>query len=252
MRRFLTGIAFLALLPLAAQAAPDFPALKGRVVDNAGLLSPQARRSLSGTLADFEKQTGNQIVVLTIDSTNGTPIEDYGYQLGRHWGIGQKGQDNGAILIVAAKDRKVRIEVGYGLEGVLTDATTYNIIQSRILPEFRHGSYEAGILGGVQAMIQAIGGKYKPGATASSHRKKSAGVFALFFPFMLIIALIAILNGIRGGRRWHRHGYWGGGYWGGGFGGGSGGGSFGGGSFGGGGFSGGGGSFGGGGASGGW
>lgn len=247
MRRSLLATSLLVLLPLLAQAAPDYPALTGRVVDNAGLLSPQARQSLSHTLADFEKQTGNQIVVLTIDSTHGTPIEDYGYQLGRHWGVGQKGKDNGAILIVAAKDRKVRIEVGYGLEGVLPDATTYNIIQSQILPEFRHGSYEAGILGGVQAMIQAIGGKYQPGATASSHRKKSAGVFALFFPFMLFIALIAIFNGIRSGRRWHRHGYWGGGYWGGGSGG-----SFGGGSFGGGGFSGGGGSFGGGGASGGW
>ena len=109
-------------------------------------------------LAAHERATGQQVVVVTLDSLQGFTIEDYGYQLGRHWGIGQKGTNTGALLIVAPKEHKVRIEVGYGLEGTLTDAQSRIIIEQSILPSFRSGDFNAGILNGTQAIIQVLGG----------------------------------------------------------------------------------------------
>ena len=110
------------LLSTSLWAAPEFPALSGRVVDEAGLLTPAQTQSLTQALAAAEQNTSNQLVVVTLPDLQGYDIADYGYQLGREWGIGSKENDNGVLLIVAPNDRKVRIEVGYGLEGVLTDA----------------------------------------------------------------------------------------------------------------------------------
>src|ERR1700722_8267501 len=118
MRRALAFIVFL-LMGAAAVAAPKFPALTGRVVDDAHVLSASTVQSLDQMLEGYERGTSNQVVVVTIGSLQGTSIEDYGYQLGRTWQIGQKGKDNGALLIVAPKERKIRIEVGYGLEPVV-------------------------------------------------------------------------------------------------------------------------------------
>ena len=101
-------------------------------------------------------------MVATLESLQGLPIEDYGYQLGREWGIGQAGKDNGALLIVAPEEREVRIEVGYGLEGELTDALSRTIIETSILPRFRQGDFAAGIKAGVAAMIETLGGSYDP------------------------------------------------------------------------------------------
>ena len=166
MRRVLLIVPLLAglVLPasLARAAEPEFPQLTGRVVDDAGLLNEGDRQELDRALAAFEKQTGDQIVVATLKSLQGLPIEDYGYQLGRHWGIGQKGKDNGALLIVAPEEHDVRIEVGYGLEGELTDARSRTIIESEILPRFKAGDFPAGIKAGVAAMIQTLGGTYDP------------------------------------------------------------------------------------------
>src|SRR5918996_922498 len=160
------ALAFLPLLLLAiavVQAAePEFPPLTGRVVDRAGLLSERDEGELEGALARFETETTNQIVVVTLPSLQGLPIEEYGYQLGRHWGIGQAGKDNGALLIVAPEEREVRIEVGYGLEGELTDAQSRTIIETSILPHFRQGDFGAGIKAGVAAMIETLGGTYDP------------------------------------------------------------------------------------------
>src|SRR5262245_16001825 len=139
---------FLALSLCAALAALTFPQLTGRVVDDAGILDAATKANLDRKLAEFESKTTGQLVVVTLKSLQGTSIEDYGYQLGRHWGIGQKGKDNGALLIVAPEEREVRIEVGYGLEGELTDAQSRTIIESRILPRFREGDFAAGIRGG--------------------------------------------------------------------------------------------------------
>ncbi len=146
----------------SSQAAPTFPELSGRVVDLADLLPPQTESQLTRTLADHEQATTNQVVVVTLKSLQGYTIEDYGYQLGRHWGIGQEQRNNGVLLIVAPVEKKVRIEVGYGLEGTLTDALSHNIIQTIILPQFRKNNYETGIVQGTTAILAALEGTYQP------------------------------------------------------------------------------------------
>jgi len=151
----------LLLLILASPALasePNFPPLTGRVVDDAGVLDTWTQSELTDMLSAHEGATGEQVVVVTLDSLQGYTIEDYGYQLGRHWGIGQKGKNNGALLIVAPKEHKVRIEVGYGLEGTLTDVISRTIIENYILPSFKRGDFNAGVLAGATSMLQVLGG----------------------------------------------------------------------------------------------
>ncbi len=135
---------------LAALAAPTFPDLTGQIVDTAGLLSPEDRAAILADLQSLEQKSTDQFAVVTVPSLQGYEIEEYGYQLGRHWGIGQKGKDNGVLLIVAPNERKVRIEVGRGLEPIVTDLMSKIIIENAILPEFRRGNYGAGIRAGVR------------------------------------------------------------------------------------------------------
>lgn len=157
MRR--AAAVLVAWLWLAGAAlALSFPALSGRVVDEAGLLDAATRAELTRTLADLEAKTTDQLVVVTLKSLQDTPIEEYGYQLGRQWGIGQKERNNGALLIVAPAERQVRIEVGYGVEGALTDAIAKVIIESSILPRFRAGDYPGGIKRGVEDIVQVLSG----------------------------------------------------------------------------------------------
>lgn len=240
MRRWLALC--LLLCATALHAAPDFPALTGRVVDEANLMSRKQAHQLAQQLAVFEKRSGVQLVVVSIDTLAGDTIEEYGYQLGRHWGIGQKGKNNGVLLIIAQDERKVRIEVGYGLEGALPDAIAANIIQTRILPAFKRGDMVAGVVAGSQAIMQALAGEYKPVDNAS--KDKLGGPWL----FILMVIVMIVLHNLRGGGGGGRGGRRRAAYLAGGFGAGRSGGGFGGG----GGFSGGGGSFGGGGASGGW
>lgn len=148
----------LFLLAITAHAAPTFPQLSGRVVDSAGLLDAATEAQITRDLAALEEKSSDQIVVVTLPSLQGYPIEDFGYQLGRHWGIGQKGKDNGALLIVAPAERKVRIEVGRGLEPHLTDAMSRLIIENAILPRFRRGDFQGGIVAGVRDMTDVITG----------------------------------------------------------------------------------------------
>ena len=149
-------------MPAAARAATILPLhvrpspLTGRVVDEAGVLDAATRSSLAQKLAGFETKTTGQLVVVTLKSLQGTSIEDYGYQLGRHWGIGQKDKNSGALLIVVPTERKVRIEVGYGFEGQLTDAVSKLIIENSIVPRFRAGDFAGGITRGVDDIIQAL------------------------------------------------------------------------------------------------
>jgi len=238
LRRFLLAGISAGLLLIHGQlsAALSFPSLTGRVVDNAELLDQATIGKITQLLAQHEQQTSNQVVVVTLKSLQGDSIEDFGYQLGRHWGIGQKGKDNGVLLIVAPKERKVRIEVGYGLEGKLTDAYSSVIINEFILPQFKQGHYAQGILVGVQKILGVLQGTYKPEA----RKRKKTNLFVIFFN--LIIILIFGLTFFGGRGRGGPGGFIGGGSYGSG-------GSY---SGGGGSFSGGGGSFGGGGASGGW
>lgn len=150
MKRFI----LLVLLLLAAPAqAVDFPPLSGRVVDQADLLSPAQEADLTARLDALQRASSRQLVVVTLASLQDLPIEDYGYQLGRRWGIGQGGANNGVLLIVAPNERKMRIEVGYGLEGIMTDALSGRIIRETITPYFRRGDYPGGIFAGADAII---------------------------------------------------------------------------------------------------
>jgi len=249
-------------------AAPKFPPLSGRVVDDAGILSPAAEAKLTTELAALEQQTGHQLVVATLPTLQGYEIEDYGYQLLRAWAVGRKGENDGAILIVAPAEKKVRIEVGYGLEPVLTDALSSVIIHRAILPAFRDGRFEDGVVAGAGLIVRQIGlpEDQAKAAAAQAEAQQAAArqddgggtpwhlIIVIFVIFWLISGVLRMF-GVR--RRFGGSGLWwllplilsntgrggGGGGWssGGGFGGGGGGG-----------FSGGGGSGGGGGASGSW
>ncbi|WP_072396022.1 TPM domain-containing protein [Hyphomicrobium sp. CS1GBMeth3] len=151
-RLIAAALALAAIVSLCTQtmAAPTFPPLTGRIVDNAGLLSAEDRAAIEADLAALEAKSTDQLVIVTLPSLDGYDIADYGYQLGRHWGIGQAGKDNGVLLIVAPNERKVRVEVGRGLEPIVTDLMSTIIIENAILPEFRRGNFGAGIRAGVR------------------------------------------------------------------------------------------------------
>ena len=255
MSRLAGLLGLLAVLFCApAWAIPQFPPLTGRVVDNAHVLNPQTQADLTAKLAALEQQTTRQLVVVTLPSLGGYDISDYGYQLLRHWGIGQKGQNNGAVFIIVPSEHKVRVEVGYGLEAVLTDAVSSVILQRAVLPKFRAGDVQGGIVDGTNAIIAQLGPDQAAAQVAVAQAEQAPArhfnPLGMIFPIIFLGFLLSsifrrggaggmglllpmmILGGARGGG-------WGGG-------------GFGGGGFGGGGFSGGGGMGGGGGASGGW
>jgi uncharacterized protein len=232
------------------------------VVDNAHILSADTVQKLDGELAGLEQQTGHQLVVATIPDLQGYDIADYGYQLGRTWQLGRKGVNDGAILLVAPNEHKVRIEVGYGLEPVLTDALSNVILQRKVLPQFKAGNMQQGVVDGTEALIQQLSlpddqAKAQVAQADQAQASRPPARHGAPFPAIFVIVIVFwILSALFRSRRYYGGG---GGLWwllplmmsgrGGGWGGGGGGGSFGGG---GGGFSGGGGSFGGGGASGSW
>jgi len=178
MRTFLQAVCFFLLGATFAFAAPDFPELTGRVVDGAHILSDGTRQSLDRMLAEYEKGTTNQVVVVTIPSLKGRSIEEYGYQLGRYWQIGQKSKNNGLLLLVAPAEHKVRIEVGYGLEPVMTDAASSAVVQGIILPAFRAGEQEKGIIDGTQAILSVLGGKGVPVTPPAAYHLQD-GVFSI-------------------------------------------------------------------------
>lgn len=215
-RRIIVGLLLLWLsLPLIA--AVSFPPLTGRVVDQAGLLDASTAKKLETQLQAHEVATTNQLVVVILKDLQGLAIEDYGYQLGRAWGIGQKGENNGVLLIVVPSLRKVRIEVGYGLEGVLTDALSANIIQTVILPSFREENFNQGIAVGVDAIIQALGGQYRFNSPLNQSTELPPWWVIFFIPLIFLRRFgMGGLYGHHGGSR--RGGGFGGG--GGGFGGG--------------------------------
>lgn len=175
---------------VAVQAAElAFPPLTGRVVDEASLLSPPGETRLDAMLAAHEQATGQQVVVATVASLQGTDIADYGYRLGRAWGIGERDKDTGAILLVAPNERAVRIEVGYGLEGTLTDAVSRIIIEREILPSFRAGRMEDGVIAGATAILSVLRGEAPPRAAAPMEDPGSLPVgFIIFIIVMLLLA----------------------------------------------------------------
>jgi uncharacterized protein len=257
------------IIASTAASAQQFPALSGRVVDAANIISPAVEAELTGQLAALETQSQRQFVIATVPDLGGNDIADYGYRLGRHWGIGDDERDDGVILLVAPNERRMHIAVGYGLEPVLTDALSATIIRNDITPRFRDGDFDGGIRAGAAAIIRQLQLPAEEAATVAAAAAQenegdegSAGfVLLIIFLIILFFVVIPALRSTRGGKRYRgRRGGWDAGpiiVWGpgssGGWGGGSSGGSnWGGGGFGGGGFGGGGGGFGGGGASGGW
>ena len=253
-------LALFAVATVAFAADLKFPPLTGRVVDDAHMLSPAAAEKLTGELAALEQQTGHQVVVATVPDLQGHEIEEYGYQLGRNWMLGRKGVNDGAILLVAPAEHKVRIEVGYGLEPVLTDAMTNVILQRQVLPQFKAGHMEAGVVAGAEALIaqaglpddqakanvaQAEAQSLAQDRRAAGGRQRGGGGFPVVIILFIVFWVLSILmRGRRGlGGLWWlpfmflgggRGGGWGdrdGGGWGGGGGGfsGGGGGGFGGG-----------------------
>ncbi|NTU96568.1 MAG: TPM domain-containing protein [Chlorobiaceae bacterium] len=237
-------VALLQLGPWASLLALPVPALSARVNDYASMLSPQAKSALEAKLRQFEEQESTQIVILTIPSLEGDPVEDFSIRVAESWKIGRKGTDNGVLLIVSRDERKVRIEVGYGLEGRLTDLLAGRIVQNEIVPAFRAGKIDEGFMKGVTSIIEAVHGEYK-GTPAAEKNGDAPSI-----PLLLLILLIFFFYWMSQVRRGHGGGgFMGpgapGGWYPGGFGGGGGG-------FDSGGFSGGGGGFGGGGASGDW
>jgi uncharacterized protein len=270
MRRLIV----LLLLPVLAfatpaAAAPEFPPLTGRVVDAANIIPDDVEASLDQKLAALETQSQRQLVVATIPNLQGYEISDYGYQLGRAWGIGDAERNDGVLLLVAPNERKVRIEVGYGMEPIITDGLSFLIVNNEILPRFKDGDMAGGIVAGTDALIhqmQLPKAEARAIAAKAQERPQSDGfpigavLWMLFIVFFIVLPMI----GRAGGRR-HRGRHSAAGAVGdvllwtainaamsGGRGGSSGGGGFSGFGSGGGGFSGGGGSFGGGGASGSW
>jgi uncharacterized protein len=250
MRLLAATLAFLFLLT-PAWAAPKFPALSGRVVDDANILSSETKADLTGKLAALEQKTSRQLVVVTIPSLQGYEISDYGYQLGRAWGIGQKGMNNGILLIVAPTEHKTRIEVGYGLEPIITDAFSSVVIQTQVLPKFRTGDFNGGVEAGADALIQQLSldpseAEKRAAAAEQQLRHQDNGGGGGIVGFLIILFIFIAISRVFGGWALLPFLFMGGGRGGGWSGGGGGGWS------GGGGFGGGGGSFGGGGSSGSW
>ncbi|WP_274627361.1 TPM domain-containing protein [Arvimicrobium flavum] len=150
-------VLFLLVFPLSAFAT-ELPALTGRVVDDAGMIDPATEAALASRLEAFERKTSIQVVVATVDSLDGEAIEPYANRLFRAWGLGQAGDDNGALLLVAKSDRKMRIEVGYGLEGTLTDLHSKLIIENTMVPAFRQGDFAGGISRAADQIVMVLEG----------------------------------------------------------------------------------------------
>ncbi|WP_332654638.1 TPM domain-containing protein [Brevundimonas sp.] len=194
----------------AAQGSADvrFPELSGRVVDQARLLTPEKEAELTTRLEALERDTSDQLVIVTVESLQGLEIEDYGYRLGRAWGIGQAEDDNGVLLIVAPEERKVRIEVGYGLEPVLTDGLSALIIHNEILPAFREGYFERGIDQGAAAIEAQL--RLDPTEAQARAAAATAPEAGLPIGPMILIAMIfglmfiGMIGGLAGGGRRRR------------------------------------------------
>ena len=232
--------------PASAQRFDFPPRPSGPVLDQGNLLSGGEERALARKLATFEDTTSTAVVVVTLQSLNGAPIADYAFELGRAWGVGQEGKDNGVVFLVSKGDREMFIATGYGVEGALPDAIANRIIERIVTPAFRNGQFYAGIDRGTDAIIQATAGEYDASAEAQSASSDEGMPMALIFTLLILAYFLSrsFFHGGGGGKRSRksrrRHGdfpviIWGGGGGGCGGGGGGGFGGFGGGSLGGGG-----------------
>jgi uncharacterized protein len=197
-----TLLALLLCWGFAAAADVAVPQLTGRVVDQTGTLSSDTIATLTQTLKDFETRKGSQIAVLMVPTTAPETIEQYSIRVAEAWKIGRKKVDDGAILLIAKDDRKLRIEVGYGLEGALTDVTSQRIIDEIITPKFKSGDFAGGISAGVDQILRVVDGEPLP-APPQQHDDSGSGLSQLinpFNPFVIIGVLVlgAFLRSILG------------------------------------------------------
>ncbi len=182
----LCHLLFFSSLPAFGAPVPE---LSGRVVDTASMLSPTTVRQLESLLATFETEDSTQVVVLTIHSLEGEILEKFSLKVAEKWQIGQKGVDNGALLLIVKNDRKIRIEVGYGLEGSLTDLIAGRIIRDIITPQFRNGNFDQGVINGVSAMVRSVKGEFNSSTPPSEGHEPDKD-----FDGFLIFALFAFLS----------------------------------------------------------
>jgi uncharacterized protein len=183
--------AALAFLAVTAHAAPATPKLSEWVNDEAHVLSQPQIEQLTNFLKDEEVRTSNQVVILTVDLLNGEDIESYANRVFRAAQLGQKGKNNGVLVVAAIKDHRMRIEVGFGLEGALTDALSSQIIRNEIAPEFRNGNYFGGLWAGVHAIDKAIHGEYKGTGTRHVQHAPTIDVGTLLFWMIFFIIILA-------------------------------------------------------------
>ena len=181
---------------LNAEITQYFPKLEGRIIDQVNLLSPAIKNDINSILKDHEKRKTNQIVVVILDSLHGYEIEDYSYQLGRYWGIGEKEKNNGVLLVISMAEKKIRIEVGYGLEGALTDKISHEIINYTIMPNFKAKQYELGVLKAVNEIILSIQGEYSPKVDIGDFSNTSKFAFLIPLIFFALMFLSMFANSI--------------------------------------------------------
>lgn len=181
------------------------PPLTGRVVDRAGILSQEKKSQIESYLQSLEESSGIQLAVLTVPSLEGGDIASFSIKVAQSWALGQSGKDNGALLVVAMREKKIRIEVGYGLEGKLTDTKCGLIIRNVISPKFQSGDFAGGIMEGVRN-IGGVAADDEALVSKSVAKEKSGGaselIAALVFMFVFILFGTMVLPNIAGGRRW--------------------------------------------------
>jgi uncharacterized protein len=194
MYKLLAILLFILALPLQAIAL-DVPTLRGHVNDYAAMLSPESAQELETTLTDFERSDSTQIVVLTIPTLDGETLEDYSIKVAEAWRIGQKKVDNGVILLIAKQERKIRIEVGRGLEGKLTDLVSGRIIQGEIAPRFKTGDIDGGIKAGVTAIMAVVKGEYTADPRDLGHAKRSMHPNHSIFTFVIFLIVACVFLG---------------------------------------------------------
>ncbi len=181
------------LYPLQAPAL-DVPSLTGRVVDLAHALPMQEVEQLTGRLKAHEEATGNQVAVLILPSLGGEPLEEYSHRVATTWKLGHKGTDNGVLLLIALKERKLRIEVGYGLEGTLTDLRSAHIIRQEIVPRFKAGDIAGGVRAGTEAILKTIEGTYEPREVSASRDRPVPEYGA--FQYVVVAIIVGFLAGM--------------------------------------------------------
>jgi uncharacterized protein len=199
------------LFSSVALAALNFPSLTGRVVDNANILSPEARAKITAKEKALEEKSGIQLVVASVPSLQGADIETFGYQLGRFWKLGEAKKNNGVLFLIAPNERKMRIDVGYGLEGTLTDALSKVIIATAVTPRFKVGDFDGGVERGVDAIIEVLttdAAEWRAGAKLRSEGRED--VFDQIIPFivfaLIVFVFLSMARNARGGRRIYRGG----------------------------------------------